>query len=130
GLFGVEALPDARERTRRLQLGCCRREDRPASLAEVAAELAQVGEASPAGDDEEDAARTGELVELAFSRAVTVQLLLQPLQGLVAAVPLQQQVDRPGWCEHDQLGVGAEHPAHLFAHPRGGLPRSEPGREA
>ncbi|HET8606008.1 MAG TPA: hypothetical protein VFL66_03160 [Gaiellaceae bacterium] len=106
GLVGVEALPDAGERTGRPQSGCSRREDRPAPFAELETELAEVVEASPAGDDDEDAARAGVLVELAFGRAVTVQLLVEPLQGLGAAVPLQQQVDRTSRRSEDQLGVG------------------------
>jgi hypothetical protein len=105
-LVPVEPLPDGRERSHSAQLAGRRSEDRPArlegdrpaiaadALAFVLADLDQgASEAidpARAGDDEEDAAGFFFFeAPIALGDPVAEELLLETLEGLGAAIPLE-----------------------------------------
>jgi hypothetical protein len=66
-------------------------------------------------------------VQLVLGLAVAAQLLVEPVERLGAAVPLQQQIDRATRCGEDELGVGADGAAHACAEAGRGRPRPKPG---
>jgi hypothetical protein len=62
-----------------------------------------------AGDDEEDVARLRlEEAQVVFGVPVAVQLALEPLLGLGAAVPLQPALNRAPSGVEDEAGVRAQ----------------------